>query len=31
MNCEELKRIHEGVLVRYGLRPSELAIWKSKN
>jgi hypothetical protein len=24
---EELRRIHEGVLARYGLRPSELAIW----
>lgn len=25
---EELRRIHEGVLVRYGLRPSQLAAWK---
>lgn len=25
---EELRRIHDGVLARYGLRPSELAIWK---
>lgn len=24
---EELRRIHEGVLARYGLRPSELAVW----
>lgn len=24
---EELRRLHEGVLVRYGLRPSELATW----
>lgn len=26
---EELRRLHEGVLVRYGLRPSELAAWKA--
>lgn len=25
---EELRRIHEGVLVRYGLRPSQLEAWK---
>lgn len=25
---EELRRLHEGVLARYGLRPSELASWK---
>lgn len=25
---EELKRLHEGVLARYGLRPSEFDIWK---
>ena len=25
---EELRRIHEGVLARYGLRPSQLAAWK---
>ncbi len=25
---EELRRLHEGVLARYGLRPSELAAWK---
>lgn len=24
---EELRRIHEGVLARYGLRPSELTAW----
>ena len=24
---EELRRIHEGVLARYGLRPSEYAKW----
>lgn len=27
---EELRRLHEGVLARYGLRPSELAEWQSK-
>ena len=27
---EELRRIHEGVLARYGLRPSELARWKER-
>ena len=26
---EELKRLHEGVLARYGLRPSEYAAWKT--
>ena len=26
---QELQRLHEGVLARYGLRPSELAAWKS--
>ena len=25
---EELRRLHEGVLARYGLRPSEFASWK---
>ena len=25
---QELRRLHEGVLARYGLRPSELATWK---
>ncbi len=25
---EELRRLHEGVLARYGLRPSELTAWK---
>jgi Fic family protein len=25
---EELRRLHEGVLARYGLRPSELEVWK---
>jgi hypothetical protein len=24
----ELRRLHEGVLARYGLRPSEYAAWK---
>jgi Fic family protein len=28
---EELRRIHEGVLARYGLRPSEYLAWKNKN
>lgn len=27
---EELRRLHEGVLARYGLRPSELANWKAR-
>ena len=26
---EELSRLHEGVLARYGLRPSKLAVWKA--
>ncbi|MGT2509234.1 Fic family protein [Cupriavidus basilensis] len=26
---EELRRLHEGVLARYGLRPSELTVWKA--
>jgi hypothetical protein len=26
---EELKRLHEGVLARYGLRPSEYVAWKA--
>jgi len=26
---DELRRMHEGVLARYGLRPSELAAWKA--
>lgn len=26
---EELRRLHEGVLARYGLRPSEYAVWKA--
>lgn len=28
---EELRRLHEGVLARYGLRPSELTLWKSRH
>ncbi|RMR62724.1 Fic protein [Pseudomonas cichorii] len=28
---EELRRLHEGVLARYGLRPSELMLWKSRH
>lgn len=27
---EELRRLHEGVLARYGLRPSEYAAWKAR-
>ena len=26
---QELRRLHEGVLARYGLRPSELNAWKA--
>ena len=26
---EELRRLHEGVLARYGLRPSEFTAWKA--
>lgn len=26
---QELRRLHEGVLARYGLRPSELAAWQA--
>jgi hypothetical protein len=26
---QELQRLHEGVLARYGLRPSELEAWKA--
>jgi hypothetical protein len=26
---EELRRLHEGILARYGLRPSEFAAWKA--
>ena len=26
---EELRRLHEGVLARYGLRPSQYAAWKA--
>ena len=28
---EELRRMHEGVLARYGLRPSEYAAWKGRH
>ena len=28
---EELRRLHEGVLARYGLRPSEFNLWKSSH
>jgi hypothetical protein len=27
---QELQRLHEGVLARYGLRPSELVAWKAR-
>jgi hypothetical protein len=27
---EQLERLHEGVLARYGLRPSEFAAWKAR-
>jgi hypothetical protein len=27
---EELRRLYEGVLVRYGLKPSALLAWKQK-
>ena len=28
---EELRRIHEGVLARYGLRPSDFAAWQNRS
>ena len=28
---EELRRLHEGVLARYGLRPSEFEAWIAKH
>lgn len=28
---EELRRLHEGVLARYGLRPSEFSIWRAEH
>lgn len=28
---EELRRLHEGVLARHGLRPSEFATWKARH
>lgn len=27
---EELRRLHDGVLARYGLRPSEFVAWQSR-
>ena len=30
MLIQELQRLHQGVLARYGLRPSELAAWREK-
>jgi hypothetical protein len=29
LTVEELRRLHEGVLARYGLRPSEYTAWKA--
>ena len=29
LTIEELRRLHEGVLARYGLRPSEYSAWKA--
>ena len=29
LTIEELRRLHEGVLARYGLRPSEYMAWKA--
>jgi len=29
LTVEELRRMHEGVLARYGLRPSEYTAWKA--
>ncbi len=28
---EELRRLHEGALARYGLRPSEFSAWKAEH
>lgn len=30
MIADEIERLHEGVLARYGLRPSEFAAWKAR-
>lgn len=30
ITVDELRRLHEGVLARYGLRPSEFAAWKAQ-
>ncbi len=27
---DELRRLHEGVLARYGLRPSQFESWKTR-
>jgi hypothetical protein len=27
---DELRRLHEGVLARYGLRPSQFTAWKAR-
>ena len=29
LTVEQLRRLHEGVLARYGLRPSEYTAWKA--
>ena len=28
--ADELRRLHEGVLARYGLQPSEFAAWRAQ-
>ncbi len=30
LTLEELRRLHEGVLARYGLRPMQLAAWQAR-
>lgn len=30
ITVDELRRLHEGVLARYGLRPSEFAAWRAQ-
>ena len=30
LTVDELRRLHEGVLARYGLRPSEFSAWKAR-
>jgi hypothetical protein len=31
LTLEELRRLHEGVLARYGLRPTQLAAWQARH